>query len=388
MNSPDNENGNGSKIYFNNAATAWPAAPGVIEAIQNSLTGMPYDPGRSTGEDVDHLMECRRLLARLLGNVDYRRIALTNCSTHALNLAISGLGLKDGAHIITTVTEHNSVLRPLRHLVENNKNIRLSLVGLNRRGELDEDEYGRLLKQAPSLVVLNHASNVTGRILDAGRLFADARKVGAVTLLDASQSLGAIPVHPVKLHADLVAFTGHKALRGPAGTGGLYVSPELELDQVIVGGTGVSSDLAFHPKQMPMRLEAGTTNIPAFAGLAAALRWLEKEGEEHLSRSRTLTWLLYECLGSVPGVEVFDNQPEAGRVGVVSFRVEGWDVNEAGYILDESFGIACRTGLHCAPLIHEAIGSAPAGTIRFSVSGFNTEEEVERGITAIRRMAA
>ena len=289
--------------------------------------------------------------------------------------------------MVTTVTEHNSVLRPLHRLAAE-RGIRVIVVGLDAHGALDAEAFEHALAQEPALVVLNHASNVTGRVNDVGRWFHQARAVGARTLLDASQSLGHLPVYPTDLRADLVAFTGHKGLHGPPGTGGLYVTPELELGQVVVGGTGVRSDLADHPPEMPMRLESGTPNVPAWAGLAAALGWLAEQGDVLRRRERELATRLREGLQVNPNVKVFDGEADVARVGVVSCRLAGWEVADAGSVLEESFGVICRTGLHCAPLIHGAIGSAPVGTLRLSVSGYNSAQDVEAGLRALEQMAA
>ncbi|HGE70809.1 TPA: aminotransferase class V-fold PLP-dependent enzyme, partial [Candidatus Poribacteria bacterium] len=207
------------------------------------------------------------------------------------------------------------------------------------------------------------------------------------TLLDASQSLGHIQFKVDEIQADIIAFTGHKALHGPPGTGGLYVSPEIELDQIFVGGTGVRSDLMLHPQEMPTRHEAGTPNLPAFYGLSTALEWHNQNHKEFCKKADDLTNKLIKGLKDIPNVEVFDNFDNSMRVPIVSFRIKGWEIEEVGYILNQSFGIICRTGLHCAPLIHKAIGSFPDGTIRFSLSGFNTYSEVETAVDAVRKIA-
>jgi cysteine desulfurase family protein len=381
------------EIYLNNAATAWPRAPGVTDAVAHVLSAIPDNPGRSENisscnprYERDLSGECRKHLAAMLAVPDENRIVLCSNATHALNLALLGQSWKKGMRVITSVTEHNSVLRPLAHLKKKN-GFDLNSVGLDRNGALDTGAFDAALECNADLVVLNHASNVTGRIQDVRPLFARAHEHGAVTLLDASQTLGHIPVHPESLGADLVAFTGHKALRGPPGTGGLYVSPAVELEQVFVGGTGVRSDLEFHPPEMPMRLEAGTPNLPAFAGLAAALRWHEEAGSIFQEKEQAVARLLYDGLEGIDGVQIMDLDRQAGRVPIVSFRVSGWTVSDCGYALANSFGIICRTGLHCAPLIHTAIGSAPDGTIRFSPSGCTSEEEIDAVLEAVKTLA-
>jgi cysteine desulfurase / selenocysteine lyase len=375
------------QIYLNNSASAWPTAPGVVAAVASALEHLPVHPGRGESSGANVAAECRQRLANLLGAHAPERVAFASSATHALNLAILGLGLKRGDHVITSVTEHNSVLRPLARLADG-IGIRVTVVGLDEHGDLDADAFGTALQESPRLVVLNHASNVTGRVNAVSALFHQAKAAGAVTLLDASQSLGHWPVNAPELGADLVAFTGHKGLRGPVGTGGLYVAEHLELEPVLVGGTGVRSDLRLHPSEMPTRLEAGTPNVPALAGLNAALLWLETEGPAFLEQEKRLALGLWEGLRTIDGVCLFDDAPGAARLGLVSFRVDGWAVEETGYVLDQSYGIACRTGLHCAPLLHAAIGSAPTGTVRFSPSGATTEEDIAQTLGAVRRLAA
>jgi len=331
-------------------------------------------------------MECRQGIASLLSTRDPRQVVLCSNATCALNLALLGQDWESSSRVITSVNEHNSVLRPLAHIRKKHP-FDLSVIGLDGNGALDTTAFNASLEQGADLVVLNHASNVTGRIQDIRPLFERAKKEGAVTILDASQTLGHLPVHPESLCADLVAFTGHKALRGPPGTGGLYVSPALELQQVFCGGTGTRSDLEFHPPEMPTRLEAGTPNIPAFAGLAAALRWHGQEGEGARQSEQARARQLRSGLEDIAGVQIMDPGRDTGYVPIVSFRIKGWTVGDSGYALMNSFAIICRTGLHCAPLIHAAIGSAPEGTVRFSPSGFTTEDEIGYALNAVRTLA-
>ena len=374
-------------IYLNNAASAWPRAEGVVDAVQRALVEPPSHPGRTTTTEMDAPTRCRRALAAMLGVDTPERIVLTSHATHALNLAILGIGLQAGDRVVTSVTEHNSVLRPLHHLRER-PGIEVDVVGLDEDGNLDAVSFGAALSKLPRLVVLNHASNVTGRVNDVAPLLAKARAHGAVTLLDASQTLGHIPVNAAELCADMVAITGHKGLRGPTGTGALYVTEGLCLRQVYVGGTGVRSDLELHPPDMPMRLEAGTPNVAALAGLAAALEWHQRDGVEFARAEHALAHELRAGLRASPGVHVYDTAPDERRVGIVSFTIDSFPLEDATYVLAESFGIICRCGLHCAPLIHAEIGSAPEGTIRFSVSGANTQDEITAAIDAVRKLAA
>lgn len=373
-------------IYLNNAAEGWPKAPGVAGAVRKALEEPPSSPGRVAGQTADALAECRQRIADLLAVPDPRRIVLTGSATHALNLAIHGLALPPKSVVLTTRTEHNSVLRPL-FLLEQTRQVRVLTVGLDATGCLDTLAFERALALRPSLVAMNHASNVTGRMNCVERLFPLAKQAGAVTLLDASQTAGHVSVHPLDIRADLVAFPGHKGLHGPAGTGALYVAPELELDPLMVGGTGHHSQSRSHPAEMPGRLEAGTPNGPGFAGLAAALAWHAQNAEGFQQRATLAGRRLRDGLRSIPKVRLFDDADEAGRLSLVSFQVSGWPVDETGIALFESFEIVCRTGLHCAPLIHDAIGSTEEGTVRLSASGFNTDTDVHAAIEAVARLA-
>jgi cysteine desulfurase/selenocysteine lyase len=383
------------QIYLNNAATSWPKAPGLGQEVAKATDEIPFHPGRSAsprsalngvwersdfaaGEDP--MAGCRAALARLLGDGEAQCVVLCQHATHALNLAIQGFPFVPGDRVVTTALEHNSVLRPLFQL-ERQGIIQLSIVPVNPEGRVEEGMFEKTLhERPPRLVVVNHASNVTGAIQNVEALLGTARGLGAVTLLDASQTLGLVDVDVPRLGADMVAFTGHKYLLGPVGTGGLYVSPEVELDPVLVGGTGVRSDLQTMPPEMPGRLEAGTPNLPAFAGLWHALSWQEanKPDRDRLDRlCRRLEAGLVDL-----GTNVV--QVKGGKTPVISLTLPGWDVEDTGYVLEKSYGICCRTGLHCAPLIHEYIGTAPAGSLRLSLSRFTTADEVDRVLDVFR----
>lgn len=374
-------------IYLNNAAEGWPKAPGVAAAVGRALEGMPVEAGRGGAIGADPIAACRQRVADLLGIPDARRVVLTCGGTHALNLAIHGVGLRSNAIVVTTVMEHNSVLRPLFHLQQSGR-ARVIMVGLDPGGGLDDAAFGQALRERPALVAITHASNVTGRINDVARWFEMAKESGAVTLLDAAQTAGQFAVQPLLCNADLVAFPGHKGLHGPAGTGALYVAPALDLEQILVGGTGRHSESRRHPPAMPERLEAGTPNGPGLAGLAAALAWHAGHGSTFRQGSRQAGEDLRDRLHAIPGVQSFHTAADgAAHVGVVSLQIAGWRVDELGQVLRDSFGIVCRTGLHCAPLMHAAIGSAAEGTVRLSTSGFNTDAEIAAAVDAVGRLA-
>jgi selenocysteine lyase/cysteine desulfurase len=371
------------QTYLNNAAAAFPLIPGVMEAVTECMRVPPQVSGRDASGSKDILSICRGNLARLL-NVKSDQIVLTCNATYGLNNAILGIGLKPGDFVITSVMEHNSVLRPLKRLEKLN-NIRIAYVPLDSEMKLDSDVYDTLLEQEPRGVGLSHASNVTGRINPVAVMFEKAKAKGAVTLLDASQTVGRFPVLPEDLNADMVVFPGYKGLRGPLGTGVLYVSPQVGLSPVFVGGTGVKSDLLYQPDEMPMRLESGTPNLFAFAGLNAAVLYIIEKAGKIISAEQELTKELYEKLAELEKVKIYDSD-FTSKLPTVVFNIAGMDAEEAGFALSQGFGIQCRAGLHCAPLMQEYLGGLPGGTVRFSASFMNTKAEIEYAVDAVRRL--
>lgn len=339
---------------------------------------IPGHPGRAGAAEEDTLTLCRKELADLIKINDPTRIVLCKNSTEALNIAIRGIGLKDDV-VVTSAMEHNSVLRPL-YLLEKKGKIRLEIVPCDTGGRVDEKQWIEKIELClPRLAVLNHASNVTGAVNDVEKLMGCAKAKGCLTLLDASQSMGLLDMDVPGLGVDMAAFTGHKYLLGPPGTGGLYVREGVELEPVFTGGTGIRSDLKEMPPEMPMRLEPGTPAVPLFAGLRYSLRW-QREHPVPLEKMEILTRRLEQGLIE-RGADVIN--VSGNRTYIVSFRLPRWDLNETGYVLHKSFGIICRTGLHCAPLIHRYIGTGPEGSVRFSISRFTTEEEIDYTLDAV-----
>jgi len=369
------------QTYLNNASAAFPLAPGVIEAVHKSLNEPPRISGRDVGAKDDSIKLCRMKLALLL-SVDENRIVLTPNATYGLNTIFHGIGLEQGDLVITSIMEHNSVLRPLK-MLEDNWGIRLQYIPLDDEMKLDENIYDSLLNKKPRLVVLTHASNVTGRINEIKRFFQKAKSIGVLTVLDASQTVGRIPVKADELNADMVVFPGYKGLRAPLGCGVLYINPDVKLNQSYSGGTGIKSDLLVHPKEMPLRHEAGTPNVHMFSGLNAALDFNFENFDKITQKEAELKKLLYQGLSDIEGVNIAD--PDfAESLPIVSFTISEMEAELVGFALMEGFGIECRTGLHCAPLLHEALGVS--GTIRFSPSFFNEEAEIEYALSAIRKI--
>ena len=371
-------NGCEQYIYMNNAATSWPKPPQVAEAMAEAVRALPGAANRGGLLDFDVFGEVRRELAFLMGISCPEQIALGCNSTWGLNQAIFGYPLEAGDTVLYTGAEHNAILRPLYRLERTG--IRTVEVPVNEVGRMEPAVWERAVKEyGPRLCVFTHASNVTGAVNDAKALTAVSKEAGADVLLDLSQTLGCIPVRLAEWGVDMAAFTGHKYLLGPQGTGGLYVRPGLSLTSHMVGGTGVKSDLREMPEEMPLRLEAGTGNEPSYHGLLAALCWAREHPADEtvwkaVFRKLTEGLVALGCQVIVPGGET---------TPVVSFAVPGVPAGEAADILTGSYDVILRAGLHCAPDIMGDIGMA-GGTLRLSLSRFTTEEEVERVLSAVR----
>lgn len=369
-------------VYLNNAATAWPKAPGVAETVARKLTELPHHAGRAGFSAPDPTDNCRSQLADLLKIGDPNRIVFCQNSTHALNIALHGFPWRENATIITTNAEHNSVLRPLYYL-QQQRSIRVEYLPVDKQGRVNAQVWEEALRKfQPQMAVFVHASNVTGSVNDAEKLCGLAKQAGAATLLDASQTLGLVEVLPEAWGVDLVAFTGHKYLLGPPGTGGLYIAPTINLEPVWVGGTGVKSELDTMPDEMPIRFEAGTPNDPAFAGLSQAMAWQKANPLDYnilLAKIERLA----AGIGRAGATVIDVSSP---RTPVIAFTIPGWDVEDVGEILQKSFGIICRTGLHCAPRILTDLGLSPRGSIRFSLSRFTTDDEIDYCIKAVQEI--
>lgn len=371
-----------ASIYFNNAATAWPKAPGLGDILAAHCAQLPVHPGRSGFEAFaapDPERDCREELAALFRVSDADQILPAANATHATNMALLGMDLREGDVVLTTMAEHNAVLRPL-YFLRRHAGIRLVFLEVEPSGRVDPARWEEALKaHSPRLAVFTHASNVTGAINDAATLCSLARHYHARTLVDASQSAGCADVFPEVWGADMLAFTGHKYLLGPLGTGGLWLSPDMDLEPVLTGGTGILSDLTEMPGQMPIRFEVGTPNSTAFAGLAHALAW----AREHPLDAAGMDALLNRLTDGLAEAGAQLIAWDGPHTPVLSFVLPDIPPEDTGEMLQSSFGIVCRTGLHCAPLIHQQFGLAE-GTVRFSLSRFTTKDEVEAAIAAVR----
>lgn len=359
-------------IYLNNAATSYPKPQCVAEAVYEAIRGIPGAANRGGISDFNVFDEVRRKLAVLMNIEEPKQIALGANATWALNLAILGFPFRKGDTVVTSKSEHNSVLRPLFEL-EKNGIIRVCYVDCDCYGRIDEGAFLEALgRHRPKLTIFSHASNVSGAVNDAKLLCQMAKNYGSKVLIDCSQSLGWIKVDGKETGADLIAFTGHKYLLGPQGTGGLYVSPTVGLKPHLVGGTGIHSDLDTMPEEMPIHLEAGTGNEPSFRGLLAALEWACSNPPDLEAMKRKLEGLK-DGLRRL-GVRLIS--PPGNCTPVISFNVEKMTPGEVADILLGSYDIICRDGLHCAPKIFECLGE-PLGTVRISLSRFTTEKEIE-----------
>lgn len=370
---------NGRFIYFNNAATSFPKAPGLGEIFLKNLNKIPQHFSR-TGyyESNDELYQCRDEIAKLL-NTSPKKIILTKNATEAANIAIYGLNLKN-QYVLTTVVEHNSILRPLYYLERKNK-IKLLYTKCDKAGRVDLNDWKILIeKYKPKVCILNHSSNVTGAINNPKEFFDYAKRYNCITILDSSQTIGLLNINPELINADLIIFTGHKYLLGPPGTGGMYLKNKDILEPIFVGGSGIKSELKSMPNIMPIKFEPGTPNIPAFEGLAYSIRWL-KGNPNKLDK---IIELLKYVENNLLNLDLNVIKVESERTPIISFTVNNFNNRDIGFILEKAYGIICRVGLHCAPLIHKYIGTYPNGTIRLSFSQFNNIEEIDYLIDALK----
>lgn len=375
-------------IYLDNSATTLQKPPQVQAAMLDALC-TAGNPGRGAHEPTLHasrlVYEARLAVARLLNAPEPACIAFAANATEALNIALGGL-FAPGDHIITTVCEHNSVLRPLYRLRE--QGVELSFTEVDAKGCLRYEQWDGFLRPSTRALVVTGASNVTGNGTDLVRAAEFAHRHGLLFLVDGAQILGAQPVDVQAIGVDVLCFTGHKALLGPQGTGGLYVRPGLTIRPLVVGGSGVHSFDERHPAQMPTALEAGTLNVPGLVGLCAGVQWILEQGVETLcAKEAALARLFYQNIRELPGVTIYGDPEMEQRAPIISLNLNGEDSARVADLLWEDYGICVRAGAHCAPLMHKALGTEEQGTVRFSFSHFNTEQEVLAAAQAVRELA-
>jgi len=378
-------------IYLNNAATSFPKPESVIEAVNNYNRGLPFHSLRSgsVNHQTDFVLELRENLRRLFNADSPDQIVLTSGATHSLNLIIRGL-LKENDHVITTWTEHNSVLRLLKTL-EQQRFISLSLVECDEFGRVDPENIKANLSEKTRAVIVNHCSNVTGTVQNLGQIGRLILNHKAFFIVDGAQSAGSLDINVKDAFIDALAFTGHKALFGMQGTGGLYIGDNIDPDPLIIGGTGVKSDYLFQPPGKPQYYEAGSPNMPGIVSLNAGVSFVLKEGLPVIqAKKKELKNIVLEELLNMKSIKVYggnQRQDFINSAEVISFNINGFPPEDTGYILENAFGIICRSGLHCAPLIHKPIGSYPEGSVRVSFSYFNKKKDTESLINAVRKIA-
>ena len=378
-------------IYFDNAATSWPKPPETIAAMQNYMQNIGGSPGRSghrlSIEAARIIFETREKLAELFNIPDPLQIVLTKNATEALNIAIFGL-LKPGDHVITSSMEHNSVMRPLRMMEA--RGIHVTVILCDKTGLVDPAQIIAAIRKNTKAIFITHASNVTGTALPVPVIGRVAQDYGLTLCVDAAQTAGCLPIDVMEMNIDLLAFTGHKSLLGPSGTGGLYIREGLEknIEPLCVGGTGSRSEMETQPDFMPDRYEAGTPNTAGIAGLQAGVEFVLSKGiDEIKSKEENLTKAFIEGIRNLPGIILYGHTSVDQCIPVVSFNIDGVDPASVALDLDEHFNIMSRAGLQCAPAAHKTLGTYPTGTVRFSFSYFNTEEQIIKAIEALEQIS-
>ncbi len=380
-------------IYLDHAATSWPKPSAVGAAMTDFLERAGGNPGRSghrlsiaAGRVVYNV---RETLAEFFGIADPLRVLFSLNATHGLNTAIQGL-LQPGQRVVTGGMEHNAVMRPLREMEK--RGVKVDVVPADTDGTLSPAAFAAALEGGARLVVLNHASNVSGTIAPVSEIAALAHAAGALLLLDAAQTAGVLPIDVTRMGIDLLAFTGHKGLQGPPGTGGLIFADSFDsaqLDPLVRGGTGSRSEYETQPDDLPDRYESGTPNGVGIAGLGAGLNWLQERGLDALrAHELELAARLREGLGNIKGLCLYGPGDPGLSTAVISFTLAGRRVSEIGYRLDEEYGILCRVGLHCAPAAHRSLGTFPQGTVRLAPGPLTTLAEIDTVIRAVARIAA
>jgi cysteine desulfurase family protein len=363
-------------IYLDNAATSWPKPKEVLHAMADFLENSGGNPGRSghrlSISAARIVYNVREAVAELFHAPDPQKVIFTLNVTHALNLALCGL-LKPGDHVVTSSIEHNSVMRPLRALEK--EGIRLTVVQCGKEGLLDLEAFHAAVTPGTRLVVVTHASNVMGAIMPIKKIATIAHKAGALLLVDTAQTAGILPIDQPAMGIDLLAFTGHKGLYGPTGTGGLVIGERV-------------SEYEEQPDMLPDKYESGTGNSVGIAGLGAGIHWIQTIGVESIqARERELSELLLSGLQTIPGITRYGPGDSREMTAVVSCTVEGQRVSQVGLRLDEEFGILSRVGLHCAPSAHKTVGTFPEGTIRLAPGIFTSPDDIRAVVAALENIA-
>jgi cysteine desulfurase/selenocysteine lyase len=378
-------------IYLDNAATSWPKPPEVLKAITDVLECAGGNPGRS-GHRLSIaaarvIYDTREEIARFFGISNPLRVVFTGNATYAINLALKGI-LKPGDRVVTSSMEHNAVMRPLRCLEK--QGIRLSVVPCADDGSLDIKDMTRSIIPGTRLVVMTHASNVVGTLLPVNEIASIAHQAGALMMVDAAQTAGAVTIDMQAMGIDLLAFTGHKELQGSPGIGGLVIADGVDTSQIeplIRGGTGSRSESEEQPDDLPDKFESGTANLAGVASLGAGLRWIKDRGIDEIRHHlKELSKVLIDNLSTLQGVKLYGTCDPERSVAIVSFTITGKSVSEIGLRLDEEFGVLSRVGLHCAPAAHKTIGTFPEGTVRLAPGIFTTIDDIQKTVKAVSKV--
>ncbi len=378
------------RIYLDNAATSWPKPEAVYRAVDHFNRNIGSNPGRGTTNSTlassMMVLETRELLAQLFNIDDPLRIAFTLNITEALNVALKGV-LLSGDHLIISSMEHNALARPAFLLAE--RGIELTVIPCSKEGLFDKHALIKAMKKNTKMVALLHASNVTGTIQPIEEIGRVCKENGILFLVDSAQSAGVLPIDVHRQCIDILAFTGHKGLLGPQGTGGIYVRPGVSVQPLKEGGTGSRSQDIRQPEFMPDCLESGTLNTPGIVGLGAGVRFILEQGIDAIRlHEQKLAEILLQNLTKIDGVRLYGLPDANSRTAVVSFTIDDMDSAQISFLLDNEFGIVTRAGLHCAPLAHQTIGTLQQGTCRLSPGFFNTERDMEAAINAIAVLAS
>jgi cysteine desulfurase/selenocysteine lyase len=377
-------------IYLDNGATSFPKPEAVYAFMDKFYRNNGVSPGRSgydlsieTGNIIEN---ARKTMAAYFNGRDPNRLIFSANATDALNLAINGL-LTEGDHVITTTLEHNAVLRPLHHMSVYN-NVEVDHIPFDNHGFVNPKDFASKFKSNTRLVVVNHGSNVIGTVQPLKEIGKLCKEKGVTFLVDASQTAGKLSIDIEALNIDIIAFTGHKSLLGPTGIGGLYVKEHVTIKHTRSGGTGVKSAQKHHLEEYPYRLESGTLNTVGIAGLHAGINWVMDQGIDKIHHHEmALTEQFRDGLDKIENVVTYCADDLTNHIGVLSFNIQGFEASNTATILDGDYNIACRSGLQCAPLVHEQLGTKLSGTVRMGFGPFNTVEHVDHAIKAVSEIA-
>lgn len=374
-------------IYFDNAATTLHKPNEVIDAVIKAMTNFGNAGRGNTEASTDAskiIFETRENLAKLFNVKNSSQIAFTSNSTEALNIAIKGC-FNAGDHIITTVLEHNSVLRPLYEIEK--KGVEITFISSNKFGNIDYLDFEKNIKKNTKAIICTHASNLTGNILDIEKIGKIAKAFNLLFIVDASQTAGVIPIDVEQMNIDILCFTGHKSLLGPQGTGGIYVKEGIKIQPLKSGGTGIMTYSKEQPIEMPTHLEAGTLNGHGIAGLNAGINFIKKIGIENIrNHEEKLMWRFYKGIENLPYIKIYGDFSTKNRAPIVTLNIADYDSGDVAEELLSNYYISIRSGGHCAPLMHKTFGTDKQGAVRFSFGYFNTIEEVDQSIEAIKNI--